>query len=235
MFPWECAIERILNINLHLPKLWPKMLSWLETTTAYTQTFYGSLNFVWDNSGEPVPEETFTRSHLSWSSIVPYLLHPSNTIHGILPVQSTFSLFPQSLSKFSLVYLLAWHPPLHTPYISSPNHCLPFVTHAHTIATCFGVVLRLCHLILVSLSSSQPFTWNYILLLHTTHPTSRCHLCSLKCDLIFLSLPCNILLCTQLLYNLPLTFNDISLLVSNGANCLNLFHPIRICSLIVHV
>jgi len=27
------------------------------------------------------------------------------------------SLFPQSLSKFSLVYLLAWHPPLHTPYL----------------------------------------------------------------------------------------------------------------------
>jgi len=32
--------------------------------------------------------------------------------------------FPQSLSKFSLVYLLAWHLPLHTPYISSPNRCL---------------------------------------------------------------------------------------------------------------
>jgi len=30
------------------------------------------------------------------------------------------SLFAQSLSKFSLVYLLAWHLPLHTPYISSP-------------------------------------------------------------------------------------------------------------------
>ena len=42
------------------------------------------------------------------------------------------------------------------------------------------------------------------------------------------SLPCNILLRTQLLYNLPLTVNDISLLVSNGTNCLNLFHPIRI-------
>ena len=37
------------------------------------------------------------------------------------------------------------------------------------------------------------------------------------------SLPCNILLRTQLLYNLPLTVNDISLLVSNGTNCLNLF------------
>ena len=48
--------------------------------------------------GQLVPEETFTHS---WSSI-PYLLHPSTTIHGILPVQSTpDSLFPQSLSKFS--------------------------------------------------------------------------------------------------------------------------------------
>ena len=44
--------------------------------------------FVRDNPGEPVPEETFTHSHLSWLSIVPYLLHPSNTIHGILPIQS---------------------------------------------------------------------------------------------------------------------------------------------------
>jgi len=42
------------------------------------------------------------------------------------------------------------------------------------------------------------------------------------------SLPCSILLRTQLLYSLPLLINDISLLVSNGANCLNLFHPIRI-------
>jgi len=62
------------------------------------------------------------------------------------------SLFQQSLSKFSLVYLLAWHPPLHTPYISSPNHCLLFAAHAHTITTCFAVVPKLCHLILVSLS-----------------------------------------------------------------------------------
>jgi len=29
------------------------------------------------------------------------------------------SLFPQSLSTFTLVYLLVLHPPLHTPYISS--------------------------------------------------------------------------------------------------------------------
>jgi len=76
--------------------------------------------------GEPVPEETFTHSYLWWSSIIPYLLPPSVTIHGIPSVQS----FPQYLSKFSLVYLLAWHPPLHTPYISSTNHCLLFAAHA---------------------------------------------------------------------------------------------------------
>ena len=39
--------------------------------------------------GEPVPKETFTHSHLSWSSVIPYLLPPSSTIHGILSVQST--------------------------------------------------------------------------------------------------------------------------------------------------
>jgi len=42
------------------------------------------------------------------------------------------------------------------------------------------------------------------------------------------SLPCSILLHTQLLYSLPLPINDISLLVSNGTNCRNLFHPIQI-------
>jgi len=96
-------------------------------------------------------EETFTHSHLSWSSIIPYLLHPSTIIHGIFPVQSThLTIFFHNLS---LVYLLAQHPPHHTPYISSPNHGLLFTTHAHTIATCFTIVLRLCHLILVSLST----------------------------------------------------------------------------------
>jgi len=115
--------------------------------------FYGSVDFVWDNPGEPVPEETFThythRGHqisLSTSSVYYDPWHPPYSIHSL------YSPFPQSLSKFSLVYLLAWHSPLHTPYISSPNHCLLFAAHAHTIATCFAVLLRLCHLILVSLS-----------------------------------------------------------------------------------
>ena len=42
------------------------------------------------------------------------------------------------------------------------------------------------------------------------------------------SLPCSMLLLTQLLYNLPLIIKDTSLLVSSGTSCLNLFQPIRI-------
>ena len=87
--------------------------------------------------------------------------HPPYSIHVL------YSLFPQSLSKFPLVYLLAWYPPLHTPYISSPNHCLLFTAHAHTIATCSAVVLRLCPLVPVSL-----LTLYLELCLVTSHHTS---------------------------------------------------------------
>jgi len=107
------------------------------------------------------------------------------------------SLFnPRALQSFSTISLQIFFSlplglPLHTPCISSPNHYLLFGTHAHTIATCFAVVQRLYHLILVSLST-----------LYLEQHTA--------------------------LHNLPLTVSDISLLVSNGTNYLNLFHPIRI-------
>jgi len=56
---------------------------------------------------------TFTHSHLSWSSIVPYLLHPSNTIHGILPVQSTHpTIFFHNLSP-SFLWSTSWTGTLH--------------------------------------------------------------------------------------------------------------------------
>jgi len=109
---------------------------------------------------------------------------------------------------------------------SSPS----FHSTAHTITTSFPVVPRLWHLIP---SISQLFTCNSVFYLNATHPSNHSHLCPLKCHLIFfsysyVSLLCNILLRTQLLYNLPLTINDMSSLVSNGTNCLNLFHPFRI-------
>jgi len=64
----------------------PFTLSTHTHTHTHTKV-YGSLDFVWDNPGEPALEETFAHSHLSWSSIVPDLLHPSSMIHGILCVQ----------------------------------------------------------------------------------------------------------------------------------------------------
>jgi len=51
----------------------------LRSSDIHTQTqhtivlrLYG---FCPGQPGEPVPEETFTDSHLSWSSVMPYLLH----------------------------------------------------------------------------------------------------------------------------------------------------------------
>jgi len=121
------------------------------TDNTLTQPFYGSVDFVWDNRGEPVTEETITHSHSSWSSIIPIcFLHLLQSMASSLFNQRVL----QSFSTISLqVFLLAWHPPLHTPYISSSNHYLLFATHAHTIATCFAVVPKLCHLNLVSLST----------------------------------------------------------------------------------
>ena len=74
-------------------------------------------------------------------------------------------------------------PPPHIPYVCSPNQCLLFATHGHTIATCFAVVSILYHLFLVS----ERLNWNSIFYLNITHPSDHSHLCSLKCHLIFFS------------------------------------------------
>jgi len=58
----------------------------------HTRPFYSCLDSVRDNPGEPVPEETFTHSHLSWSSVIPHLLPPSTSY--------SIHFFTQSLSSF---------------------------------------------------------------------------------------------------------------------------------------
>jgi len=65
-------IEEIYTVFFAMPVL--KMLCCLNFIETHTQLSYGSLDFVRDNLGEPVPEETFTHSHLLWSPIIPYLL-----------------------------------------------------------------------------------------------------------------------------------------------------------------
>ena len=89
----------------------------LKVTHTHTQLFYSSLDFVRYNLVEPVPEETFTHSHLLWSSIVTYLLHPSNMIHGILPVQSTcLTVIFHNLSS-SFLWSTSWPGTLHHTFL----------------------------------------------------------------------------------------------------------------------
>ena len=111
--------------------------------TKHTHThdrFYGSLDFVRDNPGEPVPEETLTHSHPSSSSIIPYLLHP------LWSMASCLTIFYHNLSP-SFLWSTSWPGNIQ-------SHSIHFFTKSfYTIATCFAVVLRLCHLILVSLST----------------------------------------------------------------------------------
>jgi len=77
---------------------------------------------------EPVPEETSTHSHLSGLSIILYQLPPSTT--SLRPIASSLlnlcAWQSFCISQSFLVYLLVWNTPLHTPYISSPSHCLLF-------------------------------------------------------------------------------------------------------------
>jgi len=128
----------------------------------------------------------------SASSIYYDLYHPPCSI-------TCFTAFLHIFCPSPLIYFLAWNPPLHTPYISSPNHCLLFATHFHTITTCFAVVLRLCHLFLVCLST---LTLSFALMSHI-HLTILISACWSAIAFSFLrgqvSLPCNMPLHTQLL------------------------------------
>jgi len=85
--------------------------------------------FLWDYQGEPVPEETFTHLHLSWSSIILYLLPPSTTIHSIHPVQFTcLTIFLHNFCP-SFIWSTFWSVTLHFILIQGEKHqnC-----HVHT-------------------------------------------------------------------------------------------------------
>jgi len=116
-------------------KLWFQMfisdMIWklLRYNTTQQQPFYGPLSGI---------------TQVSW-----YMKKHSRTHHpDHHPIFISFFHLPRSIASFlfklrawqsfsmsSLVYLLVWSPPPHIPYISSPNQCLLFAAHAHTIAT----------------------------------------------------------------------------------------------------
>jgi len=97
------------------------------------------------------------------------------------------SLFPQFLSKFSLVYSLASHPPLHAPYTYSIHFFTQLLSSFCSTCPCHHNLFCCTKIISSNPSLSQPFTWNSIWYLSTTHPFDHSHLHSLKFPLILLS------------------------------------------------
>ena len=159
LIPPFCTQHRIANCMLS--KLTKTTIS--VNTWPHIQLFYGSVDFVfvWDNLGEPVPEETFTHSYLSWSSIIPFPLHPLITIHGIFSVQfACLTVFCHNLSP-SFIWSTSWpdtihfmlHTFLHTIIVFFYNTC----TYHCNVFCCSTEIMS------SNPSLSQPFIWNSIL------------------------------------------------------------------------
>ena len=117
-------------------------------------TSYNNNHFMTLCQGLPGWSGTRRNIHLpTILIIIQSLSASSSTMIDSLPCSNyMFGNLCEHVSTSSLAYLLVWSPPSHIPYISSPNPCLLFGTHAHTIATCFAVVPRLYHLFLILLS-----------------------------------------------------------------------------------
>ena len=63
-----------------------------------------------DNPGRPVPEETFTHLHPSWSTFFLYHLSPFATVHGIVFIQLT-CLTVLSNNLFPVCECFFWYRP----------------------------------------------------------------------------------------------------------------------------
>jgi len=150
-------------------------------------------------------------------------------IHSIVPVQimCLAIFFAQPLFMSSLVYLLVWSIFIHffTQSVSSFRSTCPY--HRSLFCCTINIISSIPSLSVNSLLGTLSFTLT--LLIHLTILISaRWSATSFSFLTGQVSLPCNILLHTQLLYSLPLLINDISLLVRSGTSCLNLFHPVWI-------
>jgi len=163
----------LLTLSLYVRTLYLK--------SARTTTLYSPLSGTTRMSQH---QKKHSPTHLSWLSTNLYQLFnlPRSTASSLLRAWQSFCTL-LSISISYLVYLLLWSPPPHTPYISSPNQCLLFATHADTTEGCFAAV-PFTHSSIPSLSlNSLLGTFNFYL--NITHPSDHSHLCLLKCHLIF--------------------------------------------------
>jgi len=114
-----------------------------------------------------------------------------------------------------------------------PGELVPEETFTHSyISSSSTILYQLSHTTMIhSILPVNLHAWQSFTLTSHIHLTmlisARWSATSFSFLIGQVSLPCNILLHTQLLYSLPVIINDISLLLSNGTNCLNLFHPVQ--------
>jgi len=141
--------------------------SWGLTHT-HTQPLYGSVDFVRDNPGELIPEETFTHSHLSWSSNIPLYFH------HLLQSMASSLINPCALQSFSTISLQVFFV-LPLGLTPSTSYSIHFFTQSLSSfrSTCpyhrnlVAVVLRLCQL--------NPCFWGLIVTnIHMARYISRC-------------------------------------------------------------
>jgi len=87
------------------------------------QLFYGHLSGTTQISQY---QKKYSPTH-TYHDHQPYFisfLHPLRSTASSLFNLHGWQFFAPPLSRSSLIYLLVWNPPFHTPYSSSPNHCL---------------------------------------------------------------------------------------------------------------
>jgi len=200
-----------------------------EITTA-TTTVLRLSGFRLEQPDEPVPEEAFTHSHFSWSSIIPSASSICyDSWHLPCSIYVPGSVFAQSLQVFFRLPL---------GLVPSTSYSIHFVTNYCLVLNHMPIPLQPATYSTEIMSSNPSLslspllgTLSFSLMLHihltiliSTHWSAT----SFSFLVGQVSLPCNVVLHTQLLCNLPLIINDISLLVSNGTNCLNLFHRVQI-------
>ena len=130
------------------------------------------------------PDETFTHSHQSWSSIILHLFPPSITIHGILPVQ--FTCLTDLLHNLcpSFLWFISWYGNLHCILHTFLHPIIVFfLQHMPKPSQLFCCSTEI-------ISSNPSLSLNSLLGtldFNSTHPSDHSHLCPLKCHLIFFS------------------------------------------------
>jgi len=152
---------------------------WLLLIHTPTQQFYGPLSGTTQLSRyrKKLTPVLIINHPFSTASIYYGPQHPPCSIYML------DSLIAQHVSKFSLFYLVVWHPPLHTPYISFFIQSLS--SFCNTCPCCHN--LFCCSTEIMSSNPSLSTHYLELFYLNAAHPSDYPFLCSLKSHLIFFS------------------------------------------------